>query len=141
MSSTKSIAVIIIILVASGAGYALVYLPLSNENTSLIEEIANQNSQNENLLQDYEALQQDYEISSSDIEDLNEITTSLSQELEDQNLVNELLSIENDSSVDAKTARDGMKIRGYLETSVDDFKHTIPLLKRAGVDKSFDFKY
>jgi len=52
-----------------------------------------------------------------------------------------LLAMESNSSVEAKTARDGMKVRGYLETSVDDFKHTIPMLKKAGVDKSFNFKY
>jgi ABC-type phosphate/phosphonate transport system substrate-binding protein len=52
-----------------------------------------------------------------------------------------LLALENDSSAAAKAARNGMKVRGYLDTSIDDFKHTIPLLKKAGVDKSFNFKY
>ncbi len=52
-----------------------------------------------------------------------------------------LLALEGDSSSEAKLAREGMKIRGYMSTSIDDFKYTIQLLKKAGVDKSFKFSF
>ncbi len=52
-----------------------------------------------------------------------------------------LLSLKEDSSPAAKAVKEGMKIQGYVETTKEDFKHTIVLLKQAGVSKSFNFAF
>lgn len=52
-----------------------------------------------------------------------------------------LLGLKDDDSVEAKAVKEKLKITGYLKTSMSDFKFTIPLLRRAGVDKGFNFKY
>ncbi|MCP4108388.1 MAG: phosphate/phosphite/phosphonate ABC transporter substrate-binding protein [Desulfobacteraceae bacterium] len=52
-----------------------------------------------------------------------------------------LLRIKDDNSSEATTVKESLNIVGYIETSEDDFKFTIPLLKRAGVDKSFNFSF
>lgn len=51
-----------------------------------------------------------------------------------------LLALQHASGVEAVAARNQMRIGNYIETSVDDFAHTIDLLKRAGVDHHFDFE-
>jgi hypothetical protein len=38
-------------------------------------------------------------------------------------------------------AKKHLGIKGYLRTTVDDFKFTIPLLEKAGVDKGFNFEF
>jgi ABC-type phosphate/phosphonate transport system substrate-binding protein len=52
-----------------------------------------------------------------------------------------LLGLENDNSVEAKALKESLKITGYIPTTEEDFSHTIPLLKAAGVTKDFKFKY
>lgn len=52
-----------------------------------------------------------------------------------------LLGIGSDSSPEAKAVKDSMKIAKFTKTAATDFKTTLPLLKKAGVNKSFNFKY
>jgi ABC-type phosphate/phosphonate transport system substrate-binding protein len=52
-----------------------------------------------------------------------------------------LLALEADSSSKATAAKDALGIRGYKETTIDDFSHTLKMLGNAGVDKGFNFKY
>jgi ABC-type phosphate/phosphonate transport system substrate-binding protein len=52
-----------------------------------------------------------------------------------------LLEIKDDPSALAKAVRDGLGIKGYIKTTTADFKHTMKLLKQAGVDKSFNFAF
>ncbi len=52
-----------------------------------------------------------------------------------------LLSLKDDTSSQARAVRDEMQIRGYINTTKADFKHTMELLHRAGVDKSFNFQF
>jgi len=56
-------------------------------------------------------------------------------------LAKELTGLKSDKSPDAKAVLDEMGIKGYLTTTAKDFKHTIELLKKAGVDESFDFRF
>ncbi len=46
-----------------------------------------------------------------------------------------------DTSALAMEAKKSLGIKGYIVTTDDDFKHTIELLKSAGVTKGFNFKY
>ena len=50
-------------------------------------------------------------------------------------------ALKGDSSAEARAAKEKLGIQGYIKTTKADFRHTLPLLKRAGVTKSFDFKY
>jgi ABC-type phosphate/phosphonate transport system substrate-binding protein len=52
-----------------------------------------------------------------------------------------LLEIKDDHSSLAKAVRDELGIKGYIKTTTADFKHTLALLKKAGVDKSFNFSF
>ncbi len=52
-----------------------------------------------------------------------------------------LLGLMQDSSPEAQKVRDELKIMGYIKTTDKDFSHTLPLLKKAGIDKSFNFKF
>lgn len=52
-----------------------------------------------------------------------------------------LLGLKDDDSADAKAAKDSLEITGFIKTTTKDFKHTIPLLKSAGVTKEFNFTY
>jgi len=52
-----------------------------------------------------------------------------------------LLAVSDDSSADARAVLDSMNIKGYIETTQKDFSHTTAMLKKAGVDKAFDFSY
>jgi len=52
-----------------------------------------------------------------------------------------LLGIRDDNSPAAKAARDSLKIREFIKTTEADFKHTIAMLKKAGVTKEFKFKF
>lgn len=51
-----------------------------------------------------------------------------------------LLGIEADKSNEAKRVKDTLKIKKYISTDKKDFKHTLKLLKKAGVTKEFSFK-
>jgi len=68
------------------------------------------------------------------------ISKSMSTETA-QKLKMALLAVKTDNSAAAKAVRTGLGIQGYIETSDSDFKHTIALLKKAGVNKSFNFKF
>lgn len=52
-----------------------------------------------------------------------------------------LLGLAGDTSSEAKAVKDSMKISGFIKTTTADFKTTLPLLKKAGVNKTFSFKY
>jgi ABC-type phosphate/phosphonate transport system substrate-binding protein len=52
-----------------------------------------------------------------------------------------LLNLGDDQSSEAKSVRESMKIAKFVKTTPADFKGTLALLKKAGVTKSFAFKY
>jgi ABC-type phosphate/phosphonate transport system substrate-binding protein len=56
-------------------------------------------------------------------------------------LLNALLGLGSDSSPEALAVKESLGIKGYLRTTLDDFKYTIPMLKKAGVDKGFNFDF
>ncbi len=51
-----------------------------------------------------------------------------------------LLGIKNDDSELPRTVNAELNISGYVKTTLDDFKDTLNLLKRAAVDKSYNFE-
>ena len=57
------------------------------------------------------------------------------------NVKSVLLSLKDDNSAKAKAVKKSLGIDGYLETTGNDFQFTIPMLKKAGVTKGFNFKY
>lgn len=52
-----------------------------------------------------------------------------------------LLALKEDNSANADAVRKSLGIDSYIETTGNDFKFTIPMLKKAGVTKSFNFTY
>jgi len=52
-----------------------------------------------------------------------------------------LLGLGDDTSAEAEAVRESLGITRFIETSVSDFSHTIPMLRAAGVGASFAFKY
>ncbi|MDP2279046.1 MAG: PhnD/SsuA/transferrin family substrate-binding protein [Nitrospirota bacterium] len=52
-----------------------------------------------------------------------------------------LLSLKGDTSPEAQAVKEKLSIQGYIKTTKEDFKHTLSLLKKAGVTKAFDFKF
>lgn len=52
-----------------------------------------------------------------------------------------LLSLKNDNSPEADAVREQLDIKGYIKTTENDFKHTFKLLKKAGVNKTFNFAF
>lgn len=52
-----------------------------------------------------------------------------------------LLGIGSDNAPEAKAVKDSMKISKFIKTTPADFSKTLVLLKKAGVNKSFNFKY
>lgn len=52
-----------------------------------------------------------------------------------------LLGLKADSSTEANAVRDSLNINEYITTTNADFKHTLELLKKAGVDASFQFAF
>lgn len=52
-----------------------------------------------------------------------------------------LTALKDDTSPEARAVRDEMKIQGYVETTLNDFTHTLSLLKKAGVTKDFNFSF
>jgi ABC-type phosphate/phosphonate transport system substrate-binding protein len=52
-----------------------------------------------------------------------------------------LLALRDDMSPQTQEVRKAMDIQGYVETSKGDFKHTMELLQRAGVKRSFAFEF
>lgn len=52
-----------------------------------------------------------------------------------------MLAIKADSSLEAAAVKSELGIQGYIETTGADFKHTVIMLQKAGVDKSFSFKF
>ena len=51
----------------------------------------------------------------------------------------DLVAMQDDPSPEAQAAKKSMKISGFIKTTDKDFKHTLVLLKKAGVTKSFLF--
>ncbi|MDD2364929.1 MAG: PhnD/SsuA/transferrin family substrate-binding protein [Desulfuromonadaceae bacterium] len=52
-----------------------------------------------------------------------------------------LLALKNDVSPEARKVKVNLLIQGYIPTTRTDFKHTLLLLKEAGVTKSFNFVF
>ncbi|MCP4576913.1 MAG: PhnD/SsuA/transferrin family substrate-binding protein [Deltaproteobacteria bacterium] len=52
-----------------------------------------------------------------------------------------LLALKDDDSPEAEAVKEKLGITGFIKTTVNDFRFTLPLLKRAGVDASFDFSF
>ena len=52
-----------------------------------------------------------------------------------------LLALQGDSGPAAAAVRDGLGISGYIITSAADFKHTLQLLRNAGVGPDFPFHF
>lgn len=52
-----------------------------------------------------------------------------------------LLGLGSDTSPGAKAVMDSLKISKFIKTTPADFKSTLALLKKAGVNKAFNFKY
>jgi ABC-type phosphate/phosphonate transport system substrate-binding protein len=52
-----------------------------------------------------------------------------------------LLAVNDDASPLALAVKSSMEIQGFLKTTPKDFEHTLLLLKKAGVTKSFNFAY
>ena len=52
-----------------------------------------------------------------------------------------LLALKDDKSKEAQAAREELGIQSYIKTTTSDFKHTLELLRKAGVDKSFNFSF
>ena len=52
-----------------------------------------------------------------------------------------LLGLKNDKSPEAQAVKEKLGITGFVKTTANDFRFTIPLLKKAGVDTSFDFSF
>jgi ABC-type phosphate/phosphonate transport system substrate-binding protein len=52
-----------------------------------------------------------------------------------------LLSLKEDASPEARAVKEKLNIQGFIKTTKEDFKHTLSLLKKAGVTKAFDFKF
>lgn len=52
-----------------------------------------------------------------------------------------MLDLIEDDSSEAQKVKDEMNILGYLGTTEDDFSHTLYLLKKAGVNKNYNFKF
>jgi len=50
-----------------------------------------------------------------------------------------LLALGPDTTPAAESVKRSLKIQGYIPTNIEDFKHTLHLLKKAGVDKDFNF--
>lgn len=56
-----------------------------------------------------------------------------------QKVESALLGIKTDPTDEAAAVREKMGIQGYVKTTSDEFRHTLELLKSAGVTKSFEF--
>ena len=52
-----------------------------------------------------------------------------------------LLALGEDQSDAARQVRERMNVKGYIKTTEKDFQHTLGLLKRAGISKSFNFEF
>lgn len=52
-----------------------------------------------------------------------------------------LLGLKDDNSAEAIQVKDSLKIREFIKATDADFKHTMSMLKKAGVTKDFAFKF
>jgi len=68
------------------------------------------------------------------------VSTKIEQSTIEQ-MSNIFLGIGDDNSPEATKVKDKMNIKSYIKTTIEDFKFTIPLIKKAGVDKSFNFSF
>lgn len=58
-----------------------------------------------------------------------------------QKLSSALLGIKDDSTAEAAEVKKSMQIREFIKTTEKDFSSTLSLLKKAGVDRNFNFKF
>lgn len=52
-----------------------------------------------------------------------------------------LLAVKEDQSPEGQAVKTSLDIQGYIKTSLQDFEHTLKMLKNAGVTKTFNFTY
>jgi len=52
-----------------------------------------------------------------------------------------MVALMEDNSRAAQKVKDTMNILGFIKTTEDDFSHTFELLKKAGVNKNYNFKF
>jgi len=52
-----------------------------------------------------------------------------------------LLGLKNNNSAEAEAVKESLGITGFIKTDKEDFKFTIPLLRKAGVDEEFIFSF
>jgi ABC-type phosphate/phosphonate transport system substrate-binding protein len=58
-----------------------------------------------------------------------------------ESLRSALLALEGDSSDSALSVKQKLEIIGFIDTTIKDFKFTLRLLKKAGVDNAFNFRF
>ncbi len=68
------------------------------------------------------------------------VATSVSDEMREK-ISQALLSIESNTSPLAIAVKNSLKVKKYITTTAEDFGHTIPMLKSAGVDENFNFSF
>jgi len=68
------------------------------------------------------------------------VSTKIDQAIA-QKLSSILLGLKSDSSAEATAVKKSLQIREYIITTEKDFSWTLSLLKKAGVDKNFNFKF
>ena len=56
-------------------------------------------------------------------------------------LADTLMAMNDDTSELANQARTSMGMKSFVRTTAKDFEHNLSMLKRAGIDKSFDFSF
>lgn len=52
-----------------------------------------------------------------------------------------LLGLDKDTSAPASAVKESLKIKGFIKTTLEDFRHTLGLVRDAGVDKNFNFAF
>jgi ABC-type phosphate/phosphonate transport system substrate-binding protein len=52
-----------------------------------------------------------------------------------------LIGLKDDVSPEASAVKNSLRIREFIKTTQNDFKHTVTMLKNAGVTKDFAFKF
>jgi len=52
-----------------------------------------------------------------------------------------LLALEKHESAEAQAVKDSLRVARYLPTGLEDFRFTLALLERAGVDETFAFRF
>lgn len=68
------------------------------------------------------------------------VSKSTQRDLVEQ-VTNALLAVKDDPSPEAQAVKTSLEIQGYITTRLEDFAHTLKMLKSAGVTKDFKFTF